>query len=252
MSRATRSLMAGAIDVSPVAVGIVPFGLVAGAAVTSAGFGLREALGMSLLVNAGASQLAAIALFGQGAPLLVAILTALVVNARFFIYGASIAPVLAPKAGRLRPFLGHMLVDQSYAATMTIGHGRAGIDVVAYYAGTWLLLASVWQVTNVAGALAGTVVPASWSLDFAVPLVFLGMLVAAVRDRGDVEAAVVTGVAAAILAPALPLQTGLLASILLGIVWTVVRSRAEERSPRASTADGETAAAEAGGGAADR
>ena len=59
MSRTTRSLAAGARDVSPIILGIIPFGLVAGAAVVEAGYTVWEALGMSLLVNAGAAQLAA-------------------------------------------------------------------------------------------------------------------------------------------------------------------------------------------------
>ncbi|MBE0476032.1 MAG: AzlC family ABC transporter permease [Coriobacteriia bacterium] len=222
MSRTTRSLLAGARDASPIALGIAPFGLVAGAAVVEAGFEVPEAVGMSLLVNAGAAQLAATALFREGAPLLVAIGTALVVNARFLIYAASIAPVLAPRAGRLRPLLGHMLVDQSYAATMTVGRHR-DVDVVPYYAGTWLLLASVWQVTNIAGALGGALVPAGWSLDFAVPLVFLAMLVPALEERADTEAALATAAAAAFLVPVLPMQTGLLAAIVTGVVWGAFR-----------------------------
>ena len=95
MSLTKRSMLAGARDVAPILLGIVPFGLVAGAAVIDAGFGLIEAVGMSLLVNAGASQIAATTLFAEGAPLAVVLGTALVVNARMFIYSISIAPALA-------------------------------------------------------------------------------------------------------------------------------------------------------------
>jgi 4-azaleucine resistance transporter AzlC len=219
----TRSMIAGARAVSPIIFGIIPFGLVAGASVISAGFGLAEAIAMSLLVNAGASQIAAVTLFAEGAPLLVAIGTALVINARMFIYSTSIAPTIVPHAGRWRWLLGHPLVDQSYAVTMLHGRYRDDVRVVPYYVGSWLVLAITWQISNIAGALGGALVPASWTLDFAVPLVFLAMLIPALRFRADVEAAIATGVAAAVLVPLLPMQTGLIVAIVIGMVWGALR-----------------------------
>ncbi len=229
MSRTTASVLAGVRAVAPIILGIIPFGLVAGAAVTSAGFGLAEAIGMSLLVNAGASQIAATALYAEGAPLFVVVGTALVINARLFIYSTSIAPVIVPEAGAWRVLLGHPLVDQSYAATMTSGRFRDDISVVPYYVGSWLILAFVWQLANIVGALGGTLVPASWSLDFAVPLVFLAMLVPALKFRADVEAAIATAIAAALLVPVMPMQTGLIAAIVIGMVWGAARHHEHPR-----------------------
>jgi 4-azaleucine resistance transporter AzlC len=223
VSRTSDSMLAGARAVAPIIIGIIPFGLVAGAAVTAAGFGLAETIGMSLLVNAGASQIAATALFAEGAPLLVTLGTALVINARLFIYSTSIAPVIVPETGVWRVLLGHPLVDQSYAATMTTGRFRDDINVVPYYVGSWLILAFVWQISNIVGALGGSFVPASWSLDFAVPLVFLAMLVPALKVRADVEAAAAAAVAAAVFVPMMPMQTGLVVAIIIGMVWGAVR-----------------------------
>ncbi len=219
VSRTTDSMREGAKDIAPILIGIVPFGLVAGADVIRAGFRPIEAIGMSLLVNAGASQIAATQLFAQGAPLLVAIGTALVVNARMFIYSTSIAPVLSDAGPGLRPLLGHMLVDQNYAMTMTRGRFRSDVDVIPYYIGAWLGLAGVWQLSTIGGALLGAFIPASWSLDFAVPLVFLAMLAPALKDRPSVSVAAVTAVAAAVLVPLLPMQTGLIVSMLIGMAW---------------------------------
>jgi len=225
VSRTTHSMLAGVKEISPIIIGIVPFGLVAGAAVVKDGFGLAEVLGMSLLVNAGASQIVATTLFGDGAPLWIALGTALVVNTRMFIYSTSIAPVLSGASSKLRPLLGHMLIDQNYAATMAKGRFRPDVDVIYYYMGCWLALASVWQLSNVAGALLGPLVPASWGLDFAVPLVFLAMLAPTLKDRTAVGVALVTGVSAALLVPLLPMQTGLVAAILAGMLYGAWRDR---------------------------
>lgn len=232
MPRRKHSLIAGARDVAPILLGIVPFGLVAGAAVIHAGFGLAEAVGMSLLVNAGASQIVATTLFGEGAPLLVVIGTALVVNARMFIYSTSIAPVLSDASWRLRPLLGHMLVDQNYATTMTRGRFRDDVDVVSYYMGCWLALAGVWQLSSIAGALLGSFIPPSWQLDFAVPLVFLALLAPTLKDRLSISVALVTGMAAAVLVPVMPMQTGLLVSMLIGMIYGAVFHGPESEEER--------------------
>jgi 4-azaleucine resistance transporter AzlC len=232
VSRKKQSMMAGARDVAPILLGIVPFGLVAGAAVIHAGLGLAEAVGMSLFVNAGASQIVATTLFGEGAPLFVVIGTALVVNARMFIYSTSIAPVLSEASPRLRPLLGHMLVDQNYATTMTRGRFRDDVDIVPYYMGCWIALAGVWQVSSIAGAMLGSFIPASWQLDFAVPLVFLALLAPSLKDRLSISVAVITGVAAAVLVPVMPMQTGLLVSMLVGMVYGAVFHGPESEDER--------------------
>ena len=173
---------------------------------------------MSSFVNAGASQIVATTLFGGGAPLWVALGTALIVNARMFIYSTSIAPVLSEAPGWLRPILGHMLVDQNYIATMTRGRTRDDVDIIPYYAGCWIALAGVWQVSNLVGALLGPLIPASWGLDFAVPLVFLAMLAPTLKNRASVSVALVTGALAAILVPVLPMQSGLVVAIVAGMM----------------------------------
>jgi predicted branched-subunit amino acid permease len=118
-----------------------------------------------------------------------------------------------------------MLVDQNYAATMTKGRFRPDVDVIPYYMGCWLALASVWQLSNIAGALLGPLVPTSWGLDFAVPLVFLALLAPTLKDRTAVGVAVVTGVASAVLVPVLPMQSGLVVALVLGMLYGAWRDR---------------------------
>lgn len=217
MTRIRHSIFAGAKGVLPILIGVVPFGLVAGAAVVQAGFGLAESIGMSVIVFAGASQIAATTLFGSGAPLWVALGTALVINTRVFIYSTSIAPYLADAPSWLRPILGYMLVDQNYVSTMTEGRYREDVDTIWYYFGGGAALWIVWQISCIAGTLLGPFIPASWGLEFAVPLVFLAMLVPAIKDRTAMGVAIVTGVSAAVFVPLLPLQSGLIVAILVGM-----------------------------------
>ena len=159
-SRTQHSFMAGVKDMLPILVGVVPFGLVAGAAVIHAGQGLAEAIGMSVIVFAGASQIIATTLFGDHAPLWVALVTALIVNSRMFIYSTSIAP-LSRRRARVAAAVPRLHARRSeLRAVMTQGRFRDDIDVVPYYVGAWAALASTWQVTSIAGALLGPGHPA--------------------------------------------------------------------------------------------
>jgi 4-azaleucine resistance transporter AzlC len=225
-------LIVGAKGVAPILIGVIPFGLVAGAAVRQIGFGLAEAMGMSIIVFAGASQIAATTIFGSGAPLWVALLTALVINARMFIYSVSIAPHFSEATAKQRPFLGYLLVDQNYTSTMMDGRHREDVDVIWYYVGGGGALWIVWQISSIAGALLGPFIPPSWGLEFVVPLVFLAMLAPAIKDRTAVGVALVTGGAAAVLVPLLPMQSGLIVAILLGMVYGAVIDRPQAGEDR--------------------
>ena len=66
------------------------------------------------------------------------------------------------------------------------------------------------------GIVMGANVPAAWSLDFAVPLVFLALLVPVLRNAPSLIAALTAGVAVLALA-ALPMRLNLIVAALLGI-----------------------------------
>ena len=235
MSRTRSSFLAGVRDISPLIPAGISFGLVAGAAVTQAGLGLAESVGLSVGVYGAAAQLAATALWDEGAPLLVIVGTALVINARFFIYSASIAHELPTRSWWEAIALGYLVRDGAYAATMTRAVPNDSIDTKPYFVGAAVTDWSVWLLATSLGALGAAFVPATWSLDFIVPLVFVALLGGALKTRIDIETALVAAVASIVLVPLLPLQTGLLVAILLGMGWGFMRDTGESEGDRPAT-----------------
>ena len=209
-------LLAGVRDVSPLMLGIVPFALVAGIATVDAGYSLAEALGLSVIVFAGASQLAALDLLGADAPLAVVIGTAVVINIRLVMYSASIAPYFSRYDTRLRAGLAYLLTDQAYA--LSVAEFERSPDRIRwrYYLGVAASLWVVWQIGTVIGVAVGAGVPDAWGLTFAVPLVFLALLVPAMKDRPTTAAGLVGGTVAVATA-GLPLNLGLLAGAVCGV-----------------------------------
>ena len=207
---------------TPPLVGLVPFGLVCGVGAQAAGASVFEAFGMSALMFSGAAQILAAQLIAAGAPVAVTILTCFVLGLRFLMYSAAMAPHLKPLPARWRHVLAYVLTDQAFAAS--IRRFRDSGDAykgASYFLGTGVLLWTTWQASNLAGYWLGNVLPAAWSLDFVVPLCFLGLLVPALEDRPTRAAALASGVAVIVLDP-LPMRLSLVCAGLIGIATGLI------------------------------
>ena len=62
-----------------------------------------------------------------------------------------------------------------------------------YFFGAGLTLWSSWQVSTAIGIFIGAQIPASWPLDFVLPLTFIALVVPAIKDRAGLAAALVAG-----------------------------------------------------------
>lgn len=213
------AMRAGVAAAAPMLIGIVPFGLVAGAAPVAAGFGVDEAMGLSLFVFAGASQLAIVDVLADGGTALIAIVTALTINLRMLLYSASMATVLAREPRRKRLAVAYFLVDQAYALSIVRWTGdddpRARLP---FYFSVGGLLGSCWLASTAVGALLGSSVPDDVPLEFAIPLVFLVLLVPVLDRHPAVVAAIVGGVGAVAASEIGAARLSILIGGVLGIV----------------------------------
>ena len=211
-----RNFIDGARDSLPILLGVVPFALICSVAAVGVGLTPVEAIGMSFIVFAGASQLAVLQLLGEGTVWLVMALTAWTINLRFTMYSATLAPYLQKEPlPRKAPFA-YILSDQAFGVTMGRFANETPANPAWYFYGSAATVWVTWQLSSIAGALLGTLVPASWGLDFAFPLSFMALMFAALKDRPAVLAALAGGVAA-VLAKGLPYNLGLVLAALLGI-----------------------------------
>lgn len=212
-----EDLRAGVRDSVPFYLGIVPFGMIAGIVAIETGLSAEQAIVMSVIVFAGASQLAAFELLRETAPLVVVIGTAVVINLRMLMYSASIAPHFSDYRRRVRLALAHLLVDQVYAMSVAEFSRNESRDRLRYYVGLGVASWVVWVAATAAGVVVGTGVPAELELSFAIPLVFVALLVPSLTDRPTVLAASVSGVGATV-AAGVPFNLGLFVGTLSGIV----------------------------------
>jgi len=228
---ASADFREGFAEMLPVCVGLIPFGLVTGVGAASAGANFLGALGMSAIIFSGAAQILASQLLAAGAPLAVVVLTCFVAGLRFLMYSAAMAPYLKPLPPRWQNALAFLMTDQVFAASIRRFDARHDPrDGALYFLGGGLALWGCWQVTNMTGFLVGNLVPASWSLDFAVPLCFIALIAPLLRTAPTLVAAGSAGYAVFALA-GLPMKLNLIAAGVVGIVAGTLFDAARERWP---------------------
>ncbi|WP_319541067.1 AzlC family ABC transporter permease [uncultured Pseudodesulfovibrio sp.] len=213
------AFMQGARDISPILAGVMPFGLLCGAVGVSAGMPEWATSMMSVIVFAGASQLAAIQLMGEHASIAVVIFTGLIINARFFMYSASIGPHFKGVPPLQKAGLAYLLTDGGYAVSMAhfLSKESSTANRVWYYLGTNVVIWVGYVASTVFGAYIGAVIPPEWRLDFAIPLTFTAVVMPVIIDRPMVLAALVSG-GVAVAAASLPYNLGLMVGAVSGMV----------------------------------
>ncbi len=211
------ALLRGARAELPILVGTAPFGLIYGVSAIGAGLPANAAQAMSAIIFAGSAQFVAAQLIGASIPPVVIIVTGVVINLRHALYSASIAPHVRSLNTGWKCLLAYLLTDEVYAISI-INYHHSGLakNKHWFFLGAGLALWLTWQVSTAVGIFLGAQVPASWSLDFALPLTFIAIAVPALKNRADVGAALAAG-AIAIVAYNLPYKTGLVTAALAGI-----------------------------------
>ena len=214
---------------APVLVGTIPFGFVTGVAAVAAGMSPLEGMALSILSFSGIAQLVSSQLIAAQSPVLLTIAAAIVVSLRHLMYSAALAPHVAHLPSRTRALMAYLMTDQSFASTLR-RYGEAGDTRHAHwhFFGASITLFLTWQASVAFGVAAGAQVPAAWSLDFAVTLSFVALLVPAVRSRADLAAAAVAG-ATALLAAGLPYRLALVVASIAGIAVAMALELARER-----------------------
>ncbi len=230
MSEQAKQFWAGVRAEVPLLIGVFPFGMIYGALALNAGLSKSASQMMSSIVFAGSAQFITTQLVHDAAPGLVIVLTIAVVNLRHVLYSASLAPYLASVSMRWKTLLAYLLTDEAYAPSV-VHYEEKDVTPFSHWFlfGTGLSLWTIWQISTALGIFLGTAIPESWSLDFALPLTFIAMVVPVLKNRPAVSAALSAGVTA-LVAYSLPYKLGLILAALVGIaVGTYLE---EKQSPK--------------------
>jgi predicted branched-subunit amino acid permease len=210
----------GILDAVPIYLPAIPFALVLGIAMAESG--LLPWLGWSTspIIYGGASQLTLLSLLGEGTAAAAGISAALIVNARHLMYSAAMAPTFQRQPGWFRWVGPYFLVDQVFALSM-LRINECPLAFRRYYLTIGITFWLLWLTTTALALVIGPQVPRGWGLDFAVPVLFTGLLVMAI-DRWPKLAAALVAAVTTWLAGGLPHRSGLLLGALAGVLAGVL------------------------------
>ncbi|MBC7236048.1 MAG: AzlC family ABC transporter permease [Chloroflexi bacterium] len=177
----------------PVALSVVPFGLAFGAVAADAAPPWQAVL-MSAAIFAGTAQFVCISMLAQGAAALPVLVTGILINLRLLLLSAALMPHVRRAPKSLRPFLAHLLTDESFAVSMAEFEARGGD--ICFYLGSGLAIFTFWQVSTWAGLFFGAAIPQGLGFEFALPASLICLLFLLLRTRSQAVVAALTAIVA--------------------------------------------------------
>jgi len=196
MSFTAAGFSSGIIKSLPMAIGVVPFGMVFGVMARQTGLGFGEAALMSAAVFAGAAQFVALGLWQESLPVLTIAFTTFLVNLRLVLMGAALRPYYGSLSS-LKAY-GSMLVLSDGGWAMQLQEFNDGKRDAAFLLGNGVAQYVVWVGSTVSGFMLGAAItqPEKWGLTFIVPASFLALLVGMWRGKSDILPWLVAAIAA--------------------------------------------------------
>ncbi len=218
----------GLIDISPLLIPVIPFGIIFGAIGIELGFSPLITYATSLIIFGGASQIVFIQLLSGGASSLVAITSVGVINSRHFLYGAVLTEYLEKLSLIKKLIISYFITDQTFAVSSKYFKEHKINNHSHYHLiGAGVILWTTWQVTTIIGIFLGSIVPDEWGLKFAIPLTFLAIIINEFRKLDHVIVMLISGISSLVFFD-VPFKAYIIITPLIGLLSALIIIRIKE------------------------
>ena len=219
MNNKLKTLTKGIIDVSPLMIPVVPFGIIYGVIGMDLGIGPYMTLGLSIIIFGGASQIVLLQLFSGGASSLVILSSVGAVNARHVLYGAVLSEHLSGLKLSWKIILSYVMTDQAFAVSNNF-FKKENKDINKHYhlLGSGFTCWIIWQISTILGIVLGSVIPEELGLSFTISLTFLALLISDFRKFKNIIVMLVSGLVATIGYNTIPLKSYIIVAALLALI----------------------------------
>ena len=219
MNNRLKTLNKGIVDVSPLMIPVVPFGIIFGVIGMELGLSAYMTFGMSIIIFGGASQIVLLQLFSGGASSLVILSSVGAVNARHVLYGAVLSEHLSGLKLFWKIVLSYVMTDQAFAVSNNY-FKKDNKDENQHYhlLGSGFTCWTIWQISTILGIVLGSVVPEELGLSFTISLTFLALLINDFRKFKNIIVMLVSGVVATIGYNTIPFQAYIIVAALSALL----------------------------------
>jgi predicted branched-subunit amino acid permease len=185
----------GFLDVLPLTIPVVPFGIIYGVIGTDMGLTPFMTFAMSFIIFAGSSQIAFTQLFLAGASPFVIIGSVAAINSRHLLYGAVLSQYLNKLSVSWRIVLSYLMTDQAFSVSSTyFKQNKNKFNSHFHMLGSGFTLWFLWQISTLVGIFLGNIVPEQLGLAFTIPLTFLALIVGNLRKLDHLIVIMVSGI----------------------------------------------------------
>ena len=220
-----KIFLKGIIDVSPLMIPVVPFGLIFGILAIDIGFSPLATMGMSLIIFGGASQIVLLQLFSGGASSLVIISSVGAVNSRHLLYGAVVSEHVSDLKLIWKIIISYFLIDQAFARSNEYFKKNNNKNKYFHLIGGGVTCWVIWQTTTFLGIILGSAIPEKLGLSFAVPLTFLALLVNDFRKMINVIVIIISGLVATLGYNYIPYKAYVIVAALTGLFIAMILTK---------------------------
>jgi 4-azaleucine resistance transporter AzlC len=200
-----QELQQGFKDAFPFVLGYFPLGFAFGVLAQDSGLSVFQAVAMSALCLTGAGQFIAVGMFKAGGSLIAIILTDLLVNLRYALFAASMVPYLKERIPpAVASVLSFGLTDEVYAVSMN--RYRTHPATASYLSALAVSAHLAWTGSTLAGALLGNFITNTdrLGMNFALPAMYITLLIMLIRRRSDLYAALAASLIALLVGHFIP------------------------------------------------
>ena len=229
MSSNYKIFLKGIIDVSPLMIPVIPFGLIFGILSIDIGFSPIATMGMSLIIFGGASQIILLQLFSGGASSLVIISSVGAVNSRHLLYGAVVSEHVSDLKLIWKIIISYFLIDQAFAVSNEYFKKNKDKNKYFHLIGGGFTCWIIWQSTTLLGIILGAAIPEKLGLSFAVPLTFLAILVNDFRKMINLVVIIVSGLVALIGYNYIPYKAYVIVAAFTGLITAFILTSINKR-----------------------
>ena len=175
----------------PIVFGYFPIGFAFGILAANAGISLLETTLMSVFVFAGSAQLIAVGLFESQAGLTAIAVTTFLVNLRHLLMSAALSPYLGHLSRLQQGLFSFQLTDETFAVH-SMDFKNETLPSKARIFATNMVAHLAWILSSFLGAWAGSLLTGldAWGFDYALPAMFIALLVMHLKERKKIIIAV--------------------------------------------------------------
>tara|TARA_Y100000741_G_scaffold269002_1_gene209238 strand:+ start:394 stop:1083 length:690 start_codon:yes stop_codon:yes gene_type:complete len=218
----SHTFLKGVIDVMPLMIPVVPFGIIFGAIGIELGFGPYLTYASSIIIFSGASQIVILQLLSAGASSLVAITSSSVVSTRHLLYGAVVNQYLNHLSIYWKIGLSYLLTDQAFAVSNEYFKKNNDNKFKHYHlVGSGFTLWFIWQATTIIGIFLGSIVPEELGLTFTIPLTFLALLVNYLRKIDHLIVIILSGISSIVFYD-VPFKAYIILSSIIALIGATI------------------------------